>query len=114
MVQKLFLGCHADPLKRRKRLRNEIRRADRNRNLSVPLVLRNPVILFGNLLGKLGNALRVFVGLGRKPEHEIKLDLIPAAFKSRCCAAQNVLGRKAFIDHISHPLRSGFRGKCDA
>ena len=113
MRKKFVLRGHPRPLERRERLRNKVRRAHGHGNLAVPLLLRNPVILLGNLLGKLRDSDRILIAFARKPEHEVQLYLVPPAAERFAGAAENVFNGQPLVNHVTHALRARFGGKCD-
>ena len=73
---------HSCPLERCKRLRNEKGGTDRDLASAVPLLLGNSVIIAcRRLIGKLRDRPHIRLCLGRKSQHKVELDLIPAALK---------------------------------
>ena len=109
-----IVRIHLRPLKRCKRLRNEEWSTGCNLALPIALFLRNLIISSRNLICKPRYLLHVLFGLRRKSQHEIKLYLIPSPLESLSGAWEDYFFGKPFIDHVPHPLRTCFRGKCQA
>ena len=79
---------------------------------SLALGLVRVFIEFVNhLLRKLGNSCNVVKSLGRKSEHEIKLDRGPAALKRFPRRSENLVLSNVFIDSVAQALSSGLRRK---
>lgn len=83
-------------------------------DIYIPLIFRDLIVTSGNLICKFRDCPHVLFGFSRKSQHKVKFYLIPATVKRLSGSPNDVLYRKAFVDHITHSLRSGFRCKCQA
>ena len=59
----------------------------------------------------MGDPFPVLVRLGRKAQHKVQLDLVPASAKGHGGSDHDVILRDAFVDDIPKPLGPGFRCK---
>ena len=64
-----------------------------------------------NLSDKLGDSFNVFHCFARKPDHKVKLDVVPAACVAGPRRFKHLFVRDVFIDKTTQPLASGFRRK---
>ena len=107
--EKFLPGAHACPLEGRKGLRHKEGGADRDLAFSVSLFLWDLIIAAGDFFRQVGDSLLVLFRLRGQAQHEIQLDLAPAALEGLSGPLQDHLLRQALVDHVPQTLGTGLR-----
>ena len=96
---------HRSPLEGREGFGNEERSTDSDLAAAVPLLLGNLFIIGGgDFICQIRNRDAVLFCLRGKTQHEIELDLVPAATEGLPCAVQDLLLRDSLVDDIPETL----------
>src|SRR5712692_3301407 len=98
----LFQTELSRPLKRGVRFRNKSR--DTGCDLATMLTSGR------HLATEINDTQQVFLGLARQAQHEVELDALPAQTKKHACCLDQFFLFVLLLDHITQPLRAGFRG----
>ena len=98
---------HGRPLEGCEGLGNEEGSAHCDLAAAVPLLFGHLFIIGGrDFIGQVGDCDAVLLRLRGQPQHEIELDLVPAAAESLPCAVQDLLFGNPLVDDIAQPLRT--------
>ena len=102
------MGIHGRPLERREGLRHKEGGADCDLALSVSLLLRDLIIMLGDLFRQIGDALAYPLPfLGGQTQHKVEFYLIPAALKGLAGTSQDILLGQSLVDDV--PQSAGNR-----
>ena len=107
-AQNLFRGYLRLPLEGGKRLRNKGRCRYRAPEPLSAHILGHGVEGAADLSGKLRDTEDILIGLGRKSDHEIELNAVPAGTEGIVHSSEQVILVDAFIYDVAQPLRSRF------
>ena len=74
-------------------------------------VIRVHAPAVGDLFADLSNTVQILRSLSRQADHEIQLDIVPAALECDLARVQHILLADIFVDHITQALGARFAGK---
>ena len=107
---RLFDVLHLQPLERRPRLGHEgIHRRMNAADASARLAHLEHDL--PDLLGQSHDRLHVGMGLERKTDHEVELEILDAVFEDPARPGQDVFVRELLVQDLPHPVRTAFGGQ---